>query len=454
MDFSVATDMKQDLEGINLLLHNLDEVTDMEKFCSVRLKGCDNVMEENILTSKLHLAAVSSYLRELIEETPDYEDELLILLPDFSSTDMCVLRDLIHLGNGSRMNLDLLKLLKVEYCPVIEVKEILREETISKDENNKITGFKTANNLLDNIESMDFLLDINQTNVDFQQEIKRSKEPTEPKVPKKNYSCDQCKKVFKKADRLKAHIQLDHLKQSLKCESCPATFRNASNFQDHVVLHAKETVNCNFCNSEFSSAWDLKQHFKAMHRCSYNSSKGEKTFTCDFCGAGYGNKKSLHSHITIQHKNAGVKHQCDICDKQFDREITLKNHAKLHRAPEQKCPFCPKLFHTEYYLKGHILRNHTPWNELPYSCEECQKGFQDRSVWRGHLNMHSGVRSHKCRYCSRSYQNHSNRMMHEKKAHPHLYTKINKDLGAVRIKDRFIKREQSIKMECRLDANG
>ena len=70
---------------------------------------------------------------------------------------------------------------------------------------------------------------------------------------------------------------------------------------------------------------------------------------------GYGNKKSLHSHITIQHKNAGVKHQCDLCDKQFDREITLKNHAKLHREPEQKCPFCPKLFHTEYYLKGNAF---------------------------------------------------------------------------------------------------
>ena len=138
------------------------------------------------------------------------------------------------------MNLDLLKLLKIDNCPIIEIKEIIPEDTISKDQNDEIIGSNTADNLLDHIESMDFLVNMHQTNLNLQQEIKRNKEPTEQKVLKKNFSCDQCKKVFKKADRLKAHIQLDHLKQSLKCESCPATFRNASNFQVSIMIYFSE----------------------------------------------------------------------------------------------------------------------------------------------------------------------------------------------------------------------
>jgi uncharacterized Zn-finger protein len=70
------------------------------------------------------------------------------------------------------------------------------------------------------------------------------------------------------------------------------------------------------------------------------------------------------------------------------------------------------------------LRSHTAWDELPYSCERCRKGFTEKAILEGHINMHINATPYQCRYCSRTYQNPSNRMAHEKKSHPDLYTKV------------------------------
>ena len=60
-----------------------------------------------------------------------------------------------------------------------------------------------------------------------------------------------------------------------------------------------------------------------------------------------------------------------------------------------------------------------------------------RDSYEGHLSMHAGVKPIKCRYCDMRYQNKSNAIAHEKKAHKDLYTRKAKTLGGVRVKDRM-----------------
>ena len=55
--------------------------------------------------------------------------------------------------------------------------------------------------------------------------------------------------------------------------------------------------------------------------------------------------------------------------------------------------------------------------------------------------MHAGVKPVQCRYCDLRYQNRSNAIAHEKKAHKELYTRKAKSLGGVRVKDRMAGKE-------------
>jgi hypothetical protein len=45
---------------------------------------------------------------------------------------------------------------------------------------------------------------------------------------------------------------------------------------------------------------------------------------------------------------------------------------------------------------GHILRNHTSWEQLPYRCVPCQKGFADKDTLIGSVadpHMFLGIRN-------------------------------------------------------------
>lgn len=60
------------------------------------------------------------------------------------------------------------------------------------------------------------------------------------------------------------------------------------------------------------------------------------------------------------------------------------------------CPHCPMSFLTAFELKAHVSSNHG--HMLPYSCEECSKGYNTPSGLRMHKLTHKGV-SYRCPVC-------------------------------------------------------
>ena len=89
----------------------------------------------------------------------------------------------------------------------------------------------------------------------------------------------------------------------------------------------------------------------------------------------------------------------------------------------------------------HIKQNHADDREKDFQCAQCGKGFVTKDSYEGHLSMHAGVKPIKCRYCDMRYQNRSNAIAHEKKAHRDLYTRKTNSLGGVRVKDRMAGKE-------------
>ena len=76
-------------------------------------------------------------------------------------------------------------------------------------------------------------------------------------------------------------------------------------------------------------------------------------------------------------------HECDACEKVFDRPSKLAVHMRTHtKEKPYECDVCEKSFTQAGHLKSH-MRIHT--NEKPYECDVCDKAFRQAGTWKRHM---------------------------------------------------------------------
>uniref|UniRef100_A0A182NG48 C2H2-type domain-containing protein n=1 Tax=Anopheles dirus TaxID=7168 RepID=A0A182NG48_9DIPT len=82
--------------------------------------------------------------------------------------------------------------------------------------------------------------------------------------------------------------------------------------------------------------------------------------------------------------HSGRKYDCELCDKKFSTIITLRNHAKVHRAKElqHNCTICASPFAYSHQLEKHMM-THT--GEYPYQCEICNSLFRTKGRFKRHM---------------------------------------------------------------------
>jgi uncharacterized Zn-finger protein len=82
----------------------------------------------------------------------------------------------------------------------------------------------------------------------------------------------------------------------------------------------------------------------------------------------------------------------------------LKFHNRTDITVHEKvlCTECGKLFGLNK-IKGHIKSAHTPDDQKKYRCDTCGKGFIDNWKLSDHMNVHTGEKPHKCKFCSASF---------------------------------------------------
>ena len=99
----------------------------------------------------------------------------------------------------------------------------------------------------------------------------------------------------------------------------------------------------------------------------------------------------------------------------------MHHKRKVHMA--RQCPICGEIFKT---LRVHLNTVHKTDSEKKYQCQDCGKGFYDRSKLESHrMSIHIKSRPHRCRYgCDIGYNDVSNRNSHEKKKHGSLFMQV------------------------------
>lgn len=132
--------------------------------------------------------------------------------------------------------------------------------------------------------------------------------------------------------------------------------------EDKLLLHKARCCECYLCRATFSTAPDLRTHFRANHikKIEYKDYKYSRTNTCGQCGQQFNNVPMYEKHRRWHKNELNYRpHQCDQCGKTFIERFLLERHQKLHKK-SLTCEICHKSFN-ERYMANH-LRRHTGHN--------------------------------------------------------------------------------------------
>ena len=66
---------------------------------------------------------------------------------------------------------------------------------------------------------------------------------------------------------------------------------------------------------------DLKFHINSIH-------KKQNIFQCEICEKSFAREDTLRTHNFLVHVESPIQHECDICPKKYLRMNDLKNHIK------------------------------------------------------------------------------------------------------------------------------
>ena len=212
------------------------------------------------------------------------------------------------------------------------------------------------------------------------------------------HRCQYCEKVFPFKRYLKGHVIRSHREhQVFECGACPAQSWSRYGLKIHQQIQNNELtqnhVKCTMCWKSFSGDKRLKSHMK-------NHTMTEKNEKCNLCPLGFSKKSGLKAHIKNVHFNASF--ECQICQKSSSSFSNLQIHQMtVHRKQTHKCAFCDALFDSFGGLGKHTKTIHAKFlSEEAFSCNICEKKFSTEISLKKHVGeTHNGVSLFQCSVC-------------------------------------------------------
>ena len=155
-------------------------------------------------------------------------------------------------------------------------------------------------------------------------------------------------------------------------------------------------------------------HHTSLLRSTMTSEKKTCTipirkYSCNACCYKSNVKSNMMRHEKTQH--GSVSFVCQVCNKAFRSAYYLKLHLQSHVNPNV-CEFCGKRFSSKTGLKYHINKVHL--STANYECPLCNKSYQAKSNYEGHVNAHKGYKPFICPTCNKCFSYKSSLNFHMK----------------------------------------
>ncbi|XP_053619094.1 zinc finger protein OZF-like isoform X4 [Plodia interpunctella] len=198
--------------------------------------------------------------------------------------------------------------------------------------------------------------------------------------------------------------------------------------ENNINLVTK-THKCLTCFEMLDTQTNLLKHYKLVHFNKKDCYKvdGYTTevsgsivvYKCSVCSKEYRTKKNIGRHL-IGHSE-DRPYQCKICGRTYKTASEIIRHGRVHNEAKLFCSH--QCGYSTVYLGA--LRTHEKRHnktEHKYKCETCEKGFDVRTWYEQHQNVHNGLKPFICEICGLAF--HMNRYLtaHRSAVHPHTST--------------------------------
>ncbi|KAB0798110.1 hypothetical protein PPYR_09103 [Photinus pyralis] len=180
-------------------------------------------------------------------------------------------------------------------------------------------------------------------------------------------------------------MQDDKLSKVWECRICAKEFGHQYTLMRHLPTHTDERkYQCNVCGKAFRQMSTLSQH-RAIH-------SADRPYICEMCHKTFNRVSTLISH---RKTHTGLKpHQCHLCNKAFHQKGNLRNHIFTHTNERPyKCEICFKGFNQMSNLMCHKMKAHHRSDKPRHMCQICGRDFEKRISLRNHEQCEHGLES-------------------------------------------------------------
>lgn len=131
----------------------------------------------------------------------------------------------------------------------------------------------------------------------------------------------------------------------------------------------------------------------------------DRNYYCASCNKKFKKMKALRIHMK-KHEKEVEANACGQCKEAFTSAHDLQLHSAVHlKGPVWTCPNtdCQKKYNNRTVFRRHVRRHMLGKR---HCCERCGKGFAERHALRRHSRVHSGVpapRDHACHLCEKRF---------------------------------------------------
>ena len=119
------------------------------------------------------------------------------------------------------------------------------------------------------------------------------------------------------------------------------------------------------------------------------------------------------------HVTENSTYSCELCEKNFDQKYLNQHLKDVHSNDRKyKCDTCGKYFNQLTYLNSHKEKLHDKVTKKEFKCTSCSKEFSRIGDLKEHYKrMHVQTRTHKCEVCDGYFPSRELKKIHFSRVH-------------------------------------